>query len=635
MKVLVLGNPDEVKIRVDQYKFAIKSVNLSGFQSLIDNLIDFKARENPYVDSILSIKNAKSRFKVLKKCDPVLVEAVRLATCIQFRLNRDQECVLNEVTKWFLERESLEDVQDHFDEITGVLSQVTHPELAPPESNVILVHGAFGCGKSYLLVAIIRFICTLLDHLGDTKIKILVCALTNIAVDRILLMLKNSQFEDFARVGSLRKINKQLLRYTHHSGGKSGGKKQADREAVKELENMINEIKMGIPTNARLNQQQYEEIMACTESINLIKQQSMDARVQSLKEKRVVGTTCAATGFEIMKNMTFKVVILDECSQMLEPQSLLPISRFNCRKLIAVGDPLQLPPIISFNFKEKKLQQQRIIEEQKSENKSRYVLPHLPLFVRLMKEQFYCILLRTQYRCHPMIAQIANSLFYENYLENGVKAEARKPLIKEFQPVTFISAEKGMESKSDFSYRNYYEAKFIVAMLDYLCSLICQKYSGVQDSEESSSQEANDDDDGQAGSDTPDYTIGVIVTYKSQEELINQLILDSKNEALKSIQVSTVDAFQGAERDIIILGCVRTRNLGFIEDCRRMNVAITRARRHLIVLGKESLLQRNLHWRYIIDKAKSREDSVYGYKKAEEFVKKEGGVFRQMMKEFQ
>ena len=70
------------------------------------------------------------------------------------------------------------------------------------------MHGAFGCGKSYLLVAIIRFICTLLDAIGDSEIKILVCALTNIAVDRILLMLKNSEYEDFARVGSLKKINK-------------------------------------------------------------------------------------------------------------------------------------------------------------------------------------------------------------------------------------------------------------------------------------------------------------------------------------------------------------------------------------------------------------------------------------------
>lgn len=63
-----------------------------------------------------------------------------------------------------------------------------------------------------------------------------------------------------------------------------------------------------------------------------------------------------------MQGLQFKIVILDECSQMLEPQSLLPISKFNCRKLIAVGDPLQLPPIISFSFKERKMQQQKILE---------------------------------------------------------------------------------------------------------------------------------------------------------------------------------------------------------------------------------------------------------------------------------
>ena len=141
-----------------------------------------------------------------------------------------------------------------------------------------------------------------------------------------------------------------------------------------------------------------------------------------------------------------------------------------------------------------------------------------------------------------------------------------------------------------------------MALLDYLCSWICQKHYGQKDSgyelpasESSSEPSAHEDgheDDGQAN-DVPDYSIGVIVTYKSQEELVNQLILESRNEALKSIQVSTVDAFQGAEKDIIILSCVRTRNLGFIEDCRRLNVAITRARRHLIVLGKESLLRRN------------------------------------------
>ena len=85
----------------------------------------------------------------------------------------------------------------------------------------------------------------------------------------------------------------------------------------------------------------------------------------------------------------------------------------------------------------------------------------------------------------------------------------------------------------------------------------------------------------------------MILTYKAQVDLINQLIFESPNRALKDVQVSTVDAFQGAEKDIIVLGCVRSRSLGFIEDCRRLNVAITRARRHLIVVGKESLLRKN------------------------------------------
>ena len=218
---------------------------------------------------------------------------------------------------------------------------------------MILVHGAFGCGKSYLLVAIIRFICTLLDQIGDSAVKILVCANTNVAVDRILLMLKNSEFDDFARVGSLKKINKHLLRYTHHSGS---NKKQADKEALRELEAMAEEIRSAIPASGKMSASQYEELAAIQDSIRHIKEQSIQQRIEKLAQKRVVGATCASTGFEVMKNLQFKIVILDECSQMLEPQSLLPVSRFNCRKLIAVGDPLQLPPIISFNFKEKRLQ---------------------------------------------------------------------------------------------------------------------------------------------------------------------------------------------------------------------------------------------------------------------------------------
>jgi len=133
---------------------------------------------------------------------------------------------------------------------------------------VILVHGAFGCGKSYLLVAIIRFISTLLDQIGNTDIKILVCALTNIAVDRILMMLKNSQFEDFARVGSLKKINKSLLSYTHHS---SSNKKQADKDALRDLEAMKEELRGSI-RNGKMTGSQYEELMALEASVHNIRE---------------------------------------------------------------------------------------------------------------------------------------------------------------------------------------------------------------------------------------------------------------------------------------------------------------------------------------------------------------------------
>ena len=196
-------------------------------------------------------------------------------------------------------------------------------------------------------------------------------------------MLMNSDFHDFARVGSLKKINKQLLRYTHHA---ASNKKQADKDAIRDLEIMHDEIKASIPPSGKMTSQQYKDIVDIQESIKQIKEQTLKQRVEMLLKKRVVGATCAATGFEVLKGMQFKIVILDECSQMLEPQSLLPISRFNCRKLIAVGDPLQLPPIISFNFKEKKLQEQRILEEAKTKVQSKLMAPHLPLFVRLMKE---------------------------------------------------------------------------------------------------------------------------------------------------------------------------------------------------------------------------------------------------------
>ena len=102
MKVTILGKRDDLKFAAGQYQYAYKSVNLSGYQTLIENLIEFREIRNPYVDSILNISNSKSKFKIIRECDPDLVEQIRVMTCKHFKLNIDQEIVLNEVTGWFL-----------------------------------------------------------------------------------------------------------------------------------------------------------------------------------------------------------------------------------------------------------------------------------------------------------------------------------------------------------------------------------------------------------------------------------------------------------------------------------------------------------------------------------------------------
>ena len=143
------------------------------------------------------------------------------------------------------------------------------------------MHGAFGCGKSYLLVAIIRFISALLDYVSDTETKILVSTLTNVAVDRILLLLLETGFKDFARVGSLKKINKILLPYSHHSSITSSSRK----DAIKELESIKKEL------NALENKspETYRELESVEASIKTMKEQTLSERREQLKSKRVIG----------------------------------------------------------------------------------------------------------------------------------------------------------------------------------------------------------------------------------------------------------------------------------------------------------------------------------------------------------
>ncbi|KFO80062.1 Uncharacterized protein C4orf21, partial [Cuculus canorus] len=415
---------------------------------------------------------------------------------------------------------------------------------------IIIIRGVFGAGKSYLLSVVILFLVQLFESSEATEgprpvpWKLLIASSTNVAVDRILLGLLDLGFEDFIRVGSIRKIAKAILPHSLHTG--TGN----ENEQLKELLALM------------------KEDLTPVEKIYVrksIEQHKLGTNKTILQQVKVVGATCAACPFPCLNALKFPVVMLDECSQMTEPASLLPIARFQCEKLVLVGDPKQLPPTIqgSESIHEKGLEQ--------------------TLFDRLCLMGHKPILLRTQYRCHPAISAIANELFYEGNLIDGVSEKERSPLLEWLPTLCFYSV-NGMEQiERDNSFYNMAEVHFTVKLIQSLVA------SGIEGS-----------------------MIGVITLYKSQMYKIQNLLGSVHSEAfkIKAVQVSTVDAFQGAEKEIVVLSCVRTRQMGFIDSEKRMNVALTRAKRHLLIVGNLACLSRNRLWGGVIQHCKGWENGL-------------------------
>ncbi|KAM6120158.1 LOW QUALITY PROTEIN: 5'-3' DNA helicase ZGRF1 [Pterocles gutturalis] len=439
-----------------------------------------------------------------------------------FSLNPDQATSLIHIAQMMTSCENTKPVEEH------------------QNSPITIIRGVFGAGKSYLLSVVILFLVQLFESSEATEgqrpapWKVLIASSTNVAVDRILLGLLDLGFEDFIRVGSIRKITKAILPYSLHAG--SGN----ENEQLKELLALMKEDLTPV------------EKMYVRKSIE---QHKLGTNKTILQQVKVVGVTCAACPFPCLNTLKFPVVMLDECSQMTEPASLLPIARFQCEKLVLVGDPKQLPPIQgSESAHEKGLEQ--------------------TLFDRLCLMGHKTILLRTQYRCHPAISAISNELFYEGNLIDGVTEKDRSPLLDWLPTLCFYSV-NGVEQRRDNSFYNMAEGHFTVKLIQSLIA------SGIEGS-----------------------AIGVITLYKSQMCKIQNLLSSVHSEAFetKAVQVSTVDAFQGAEKEIVVLSCVRTRQIGFID--KRMNVALTRAKRHLLIVGNLACLSKNRLWGRVIHHCK-------------------------------
>jgi hypothetical protein len=275
-------------------------------------------------------------------------------------------------------------------------------------------------------------------------------------------------------------------------------------------------------------------------------------RVKQLKSAQVICCTCIGSGGDILDAMKFERVLVDEATQATEPAILVPLMR-GCRQLVLVGDHCQLPPTVLST---------RAEEEGHG----------VPLFSRMVACGVPPYMLDTQYRMHPRIAMFPSDLFYGGLLKNGVSPPERRPLqgfpwpVEEF-PVAFIPVE-GIEMDDGVSKYNEAEA-------ETACKTVAMLLAGGQ-------CRVSD--------------IAVVTPYAAQAKLIRRMTRRlQETTGPPYIEVSSVDGFQGREKEAIVFSAVRCNEygaIGFTSDWRRVNVSFTRARRALIVIGNDNTLRR-------------------------------------------
>ena len=282
-----------------------------------------------------------------------------------------------------------------------------------------------------------------------------------------------------------------------------------------------------------------------------------------LDRAQVLCCTCIGSGHEFLDGRRFSRVLIDEATQATEPAALVPLVR-GARQIVLVGDHRQLPPTVI---------------SQRAENGGL----RRSLFERMVEVGIIPHLLRIQYRMHPAISAFPNERFYDGRLEDGVEASERATpaglLWPDWEcPIAFLPIEGGeVRSPDGTSKENPTEASWVARLLEDLM------------------------DGGELGQ----SDIGIITPYAGQVRAIR----DSVPDRYDGVEVRTVDGYQGREKEVILFSCVRSNsegNVGFLSDSRRLNVALTRARRGLIVVGNPETLRCDEDWSAWLEHVRSR-----------------------------
>jgi len=407
-------------------------------------------------------------------------------------------------------------------------------ELIMHSQDIAIVHGPPGTGKTTTLVAAI------LETVRNDQ-QVLVCAPSNAAVDHIARQLHYRGI-NVLRIGQSSRISEDLGEASLEHAIRSSKEFREIQELLRqsqELRKSAGKYKRNFSQSER---EQRKEFYRHARELNQ-EARKLEEYLQQriISEAQVICSTLVGSTSRELRGKRFATVFIDEAGQALEPLTWIAICR--AEKVVMAGDPYQLPPVI----KSREAMQKGL---------------EITLLEKAINRTSASVMLETQYRMNSLIMGYSNEWFYRGKL-HPAEGVGTHVLLEGEPALEFIdTAGCGYEeerSEESSSLKNSGEANLIKTRLEQL-------YASLPEIPET----------------------GIISPYNDQVKLIAELLAGSGISSIHS-----VDSFQGQERDLICISMVRSNDrleIGFLNDYRRMNVAMTRARKKLLIVGDSATL---------------------------------------------